>query len=340
MSFIAAAIALGVVAAAGTAYAANENSKSVKSAAKQNKAAQDATNALNLQMFQESRGEGGLPVFLPRYSGGDEQEFYNQARAIFNATSPGDPAATAARYEQIVEAQRPAFNAGTDLINSIFSGDLERQRLEQFEPVAQARNQVAAAQKQGILEGLSVRLNELSANRAKQGFTGSGSFSNNLALSSTIGARQKAAEAQAGAGLLNAADRRAIQEGNIDLGLRSLDLPVNRVQQAFNLEQLPAEAAGTAFNRRLNIFQPFRLQQGQFQYPQPYQVSAVPGMGQILGTAVGQAGSSVGNYFANRAIANQLNPQPAAPVYQNVPVTYNTQGSYLGDVNLGAGGYA
>lgn len=77
-------------------------------------------------------------------------------------------------------------------------------------PMAQARLDSANALSSAVNMGLESTLDQMTAQRAKQGYLGSSSFDRAAQTRATIGARQGAAQALGGARELNAADTRAI----------------------------------------------------------------------------------------------------------------------------------
>lgn len=307
-------VAVAVVAAGAiaTGVGAYSSSKSASAANKANQDIANATNALNYQMFLQSRGSQGNAL-LPMYmQPGTEQNLANQAYATWLAEQAalGSPTDQIAANRAITGAMAPSMAAGDALVNQLFSGELANQQVANIQPVLQARAGVAAAQKTGILEGLQARLNALSADRARAGYQGGGSaFQKNLLTGATIPAMQAAATVGAQTDVANAADVAAIKNQDIATRLQNLNLPLSRAANRIQFQNLPATAAGNTFTQSLQPFDWFKLNPSAFQAQRPPLVSPVPGIGSIVGAGVGAGASTLGNYFAMRSLANQMAPQ-------------------------------
>jgi hypothetical protein len=138
----------------------------------------------------------------------------------------------------------------------------------------------------------------------------------------TIPALQAAGTVGAEADLANAADVAGIKQQAINTRLQNLSLPLTQAGNRIQMSALPATAAGTTYVNSLQPLNWFKLnQQTNVPFRSPY-VQPVPGVGAIVGQGVATGASTLGNYFANRALINQMN-QPA-----NAPFTmdqYNLQ---------------
>lgn len=312
MGIAIAAIAAAAVAAGATAYGAKSASDSADAANEANKKSVADTNALNYRMFLESRGSGGnalLPLYLPQ---GSEAIAANRAYQLYQANQEalGTPQEQVARYNSVVQGLEPSMQAGDKLVQDLFSGALENQQVQNIQPVVQARGAVAGAQKQGILEGLMARLNAIQADRARAGYSGGGSaFQKALLQGATIPALQGAATVGAQADLANATDTANIRNAAIQTRLGNLSLPLTQAANRAQLINLPATATGAANAASLSPLDWFKLQPGVFRNDQGPLVSPVPNTGQIVGAAIGAGASSLGNYYANRDIAQRLTPQ-------------------------------
>lgn len=361
MGLVAAAIIGGAAVGAGaTIYAGKESSKAQKEASKRSADAQERINAQQIAYQESLLGEGGVPVNLPRYTGPYEsQVLFPEAQRIFDAT--GQTVASPAEYEAILNQARPTLGLSSDQIARLFSGDLTREQLGFLSPVADARMAVAEAQRQAISEGLAEERNRINAARARQGFVGGGSMANNQLLAATLRARTGAANTATMAELQNRLDRLLTQTRGQEQATQAAisGVPFQQVQRQLEVERLPAQYVGEQFAARLS---PFRF----FQVPskpnalaiQAPQFQPITSTGQIVGTAIGQGASSVGNFFANKYFADQMNQQAmlnANPNYVGsvpgggagfaVPISalpanqsvISSQPSYIGDVNLTAG---
>lgn len=332
----AAVIGAAAIGAGATAYAAKSSADSAAAANAANQAIAQSDRALQYQQFLQSRGAQGsalLPMYPSFTSAGVEQNLGNQAYATYLAEQAalGAPKDQIAQYQDIVSGLTPSMVAGDQLVNQLFSGQLEKQQEANIAPVLAARGAVATAQKQGILEGLQARLNALSADRTRQGYTGGGStFQKNLLTGATIPALQAAGTVGAEADLANAADVAGIKQQAINTKLSNLSLPLTQAGNRLQMSALPATAAGTTYVNSLAPFNWFKLnQQTNVPFRSPY-VQPVPGIGSIVGTGVAQGASTLGNYFANRALANQINapsdvPPPSSSQNVNYPISQADQ---------------
>lgn len=313
-----AAIGAAVVGLAGTVGASMCAADSAEDANFQNALNAALQRKLELQLAREARGqptpEGGVSSLLPFY--GDEVGLYRDAKDYYDATKAitGTPQEQILRYKNTIDRYGPVFNAGGDLISSIYSGDMLANRLAENQPVAGARRAVAQGQQQGVLEGLLRRINELKTERKLQGYTGGGSFEEQQLLAGTIGARQKASEVMTRAELENAMEERSIREAQRELGLRSLDLPLARAKQALELETLPLRTANELASARMAPFDFFRIGPGQVMRPTANPtVTAIPNLGQIIGQGVATSAGTLGNYYMNQQLIKQLNARTVAP---------------------------
>ena len=298
------------VAAAATAYSAKSASDSASEANATNQATADSDRALAYKMFLQSKGAEGnalLPMYMPS---GTETNLGNQAYATYLAEQAalGTPQDQIKSYQEIVNSMTPAMNAGDTLVNQLFSGELEKQQLQNIQPILTAREGVAKAQKVGIMEGLIARTNALIADRARSGYQGGGSaFQNNLLTSATIPALQAAGTVGAQTDVANAADVASIKNTAINTRLNNLNLPTSQAANRIQMKQMPATATGNAYTTSLQPFNFFKLNQSAFQPQSSPLVSPVANTGQIVAAGVGSGASTLGNYFATRSLINQLN---------------------------------
>lgn len=304
-------IAALAVSAGGAAYAGVSASNASDDAKKQNAKDLKSTNKTNLRLFREGRGMpnefGDVSSVLPYYAdeeklGADAMSYYQAMRA-----SEGTPAEQIARYRESIGRYRPMIEAGDRDLAGIYSGSVTDEELAAARPVFGARSALAETQSEGIMEGLSARLNTLSADRARQGYSGGSSFDTNRALASTIMARQAAAGARGGANLANAEQEFGLRLGGINRRLSAMDAPFQRAGQLGQFESLPGQLAGQSFKQSMSPFEFFRISPNAYQAPQPYPVQPGIGMGQIIGAGLGAAGSTLGNYYMNKQLLDQIN---------------------------------
>lgn len=299
-----------VVAAGASAYGAKSASDSASAAADQNAKNIADTNQLNYQLFQQSRGSGGnslLPLYFPS---GTESALASRALQQYyaNQASLGTPEQQQAAYQSIIQGLTPAANQADQTVQDLFSGALANQQVANINPVLQARGAVAGAQKQGVLEGLMQRLNAISASRARAGYSGGGSaYEKALLTGATIPALQQAGTVGAQADLANATDVANIKNAAIQTRLQNSSLPLTQAANRIQLYNLPAAATAQSNQQSLGIFDWFKLNPQSFTNQNSPVVNPIPNTGQIVGAAVGQGATALGNYYANKSLIGQLN---------------------------------
>ena len=302
MGFVTAAVIAGAaVAGAGVLQAQKEK----KTAASNRKAIQDA-NELAYQQFLESRGAGGsaiLPLYAPP---GTEAELLNRALE-FNRLATADPAARVAEYERIRQGLAPTVSAGDKLIQDIYSGELEKRRLAQIDPVLAARTGVADARASAINAALAQTRGRIAAEEARKGYTGAGGVVQNRLLQNTIAARQQAATEQAAAGLQNALDRARVQEAGTQLQLSSLNLPITRANALIAAKQAPLAGVAQNFAIGQAPLNFFRLPVGNPPQPRPALMEQTSDPYAAGLAALGQLAGAYGTYQANQQLIGQMN---------------------------------
>jgi len=307
-----AAAAAAVVGIAGGVM----ESENAKTQAHQQTDAQRETNLMNLAQYIASRGGDPGPIIrnlsvknragveeslksagtiLPGYAGqGTEKELFDSALSA-GKLAGGDPQNDILKYRQILEGQRPAIEGGNALIGDIFSGQMLTDQINDMKPMLQARFGLSEAEAQAVEAGLAEQLNSVAASDASKGFTGGGSVVNNRLLAATIEARNKIAVDKANAVLQNEADILKAREGNRDLQIRSLDVPINRANQLIRAEQLPGQAVVDAQLEAQRPLAFFKLNPGN----PPEQRAAIPpstpSTGGVIASGVSQGISGYNN---------------------------------------------
>lgn len=306
-------------------------SSAQKDASAKNLQAARETNAQNYQMFLQGRGSQGNAL-LPMYFGNQEQNLSNDAGSFYNASKAllGSPSKQLQDYTQTVNGYMPMQDASRGTLGDVFNGNMTNTRLGYLQPVNAARTNLAQGQQQGIFQGLQQRINALNAQNAQKGFSGTGSFAQNRLLGATIGARQDAANALGQANLANAQDTRGVQDQGMNLRLQMMNQPYQLATQALNLQMQPMNQVQQNFTRSLAPFDFFRMSPGAFQNAPLPQVNAIPGLGQILATGLGNGAQQVGNYFAQKQLGNQ---------YQQMMNGYGYGGGAGYDVGYGTSGW-
>jgi hypothetical protein len=311
MTFIAVAIG-AAVGIGGAAISANSAKKAQQGANATNAQNVADTNAQNLELFNRSRGSEGSAI-LPMYFGEGEAQLGQQAfdfsQMLLNAG--GTPDERLRQYGDITDSYKDIMISGDDLIRELYSGGTLQKRLAGFEPLAGARTAKAAGQASAFDQALAEVTNRMDAENHRRGFSGGSSFANNRLLDATYGARRGSSDVLADANVLNAQDRFGLGESDLDLRMRNLDFAPNRAQQRLTLEGMPQAMLANQYGQALQPLDFFRMQPQAFQNQPLPQVSAVPGSGQIVGTALAGLGATLGNYGANEQLMKYLQQQNA-----------------------------
>lgn len=315
--------------------------ESAKEATQANYAQFKQQQAQALKFFDVSRGSEGSAV-LPTYQKEAEKRLSDQALAAYNAVNALTPEQQLAQYQSDIDPLLQSQKQTTGFVDSIYSDALLRQRQQEAEPVFAARASVARAQKQGILDDVTARLNAMEAASASNGRVGSGTGFQNALFRSTVPLYQQAATVGAQANLQNAQDLYGIGESNRQLKLQSLGLPAQLAQQSIGLRQLPQQAVIANQLTAQKPFGMFNIGTAAFQPAMPPQIPAVPsGLGIVAG-GLGAAGQQLGQYYANQQYAKALKDastnynQPAYNPYAAGAVNYDAASIY-GNYGTAAG---
>lgn len=333
--------ALASIAGAGIGAASTGSAQ--RSANRANLQAAADTNASNELLFRLSRGAvdpetGQTSAFLPYYFDGIEPELAQFASSIYRQglTRLGSPGEQFARAQSTADSLRPALDASRRAVLGEFNGQNLQTRLANFQPVAAARMQAAAAQSDAIREALSRQLGQIAAIRARGGFLGGSSFERNLSTRSAIDAYRQAAATGANATLANTMEERALRDADLQGRLRS-DLPLTLANNLFALEDLPQAAVARNFETLMSPFNSFRMQPQAFQNQRAPLVSPSVNAGQILGSGLSSVGSTLLNYQLNNPDSpslwnrifgggsNSMNLAGSTMQYANATPSYNIQ---------------
>jgi hypothetical protein len=316
MGLAIAAIAAAAIGAGATAYAATSSSAAAKDAAAKNASNAEKYRKLEERLFHEGRGSQGFAI-LPEYGGDFEKQLFQDAAAAYKSNQQylGTPEEQIARNAEIVNRFQPAFEQGSDVIDSVYSGEMQRQQLAEAQPVMQARTALAQTQRQGINDSLQALSGRLAALNAQKGWIGTGTGYTNAQIRQSAPLYQQAAGVGALANLQNAQQTQGIYDANRQLQLNSLGLPGQRAQQALALKQLPFNALNQITANSQVPFGMFKIPIGQQNAIQLPTVQPIPGAGQIAAAGVGQLASAYGGYAANQALINQMNQMNQAPAY-------------------------
>lgn len=281
------------VSAIGTAAASNSAKKAQQGANATNQQITSDTNAANYRIFRENRGaqraDGGANALLPEYFGDAERDI---ALGLIDRWKGDSNENDLRMLEDWSEVLNPAMEGGNQFISDIYSGKLHDDRLALADSQAEAR-------RQGIHNALSETMGRLRARRMKGGLGGGSSFENNQMLGSAI-------PAFAQAGMLDADNRARIFDENAAMKTQMLDAPVNRVLQAAKLGEVKGDAQYGDMDRLMRRLSFFNMGEGRAPMQEKTLVSAVPGSGQIWGSALGSTGNALSNYFTNQQMISAL----------------------------------
>lgn len=319
------AIIGGVIAAAATVggamLSANSAKKSQRKANEANAQNVADTNAINKQMFDESRGSTGH-AFLPTYTGDAEKQTFNDLYSIYQ--SGLTPAQREAQAQQTINAMAPAVQGGNQYLTDVYSGQNLATTRGYYQPLWDARTQTAQAQADAIQQAYARARQQNLAENMRQGYYGGSSWQSREAQKNTLEALQQAALAKGSAQTQNAAE--GAQIGVTDLATRQqlLNEPLSRAQSLINYQNLAGNAAYTGYDQLANRLGMFNIGTGKYTYQNAPVVSPEIGSGQIYGSALSSLGGTLGNYYMNQ---------------QQQPIYVNTAQGGQGVYNFGTGGY-
>ena len=304
MSFIAAAVIIGGTSLVASGVGSYLAGKSQKKAAQLAASAQDRATAANLEMYHQSRGSEGSAI-LPEYAKGTEADLFQRALDNYLASSRGlgSPAELYARTQGDLSAFMPTFDAGTGLVDDIYSGALTDRQLASAKPVAAARTALAGGQKTSLLQAAQETLN-----RIKAQYPGAaGTFATKMQVNALAPGLQAAANVSGQAALANTEEIRAIQNMRDTLGLQYLNAPLERARQKVGMRLVPTEALAQAYGSQVSPFSMFNIGVGKPPAIPPLPTAGpIPGIGQIVASGIGAGLNTAGNIYANQALAQQI----------------------------------
>jgi hypothetical protein len=261
-------------------------------AAKAAGASAEAINAANLELARQARGEGGLPVGLPLYTGNFESgTLFPQLSGAYMSglqSLGGSPADIIAKNNAVTNKYQGAMAGAGQQVNDLFSGKSTANRLGELAPVASARLGVAGAQKQGINTDLQVLKNRADALASGQGFVGGSTFNDAARYRAALPDFQAAAGATASAQYQNAVDKQGIQQAQRELALANVGLPSQMASQQLALNSMGTNQAVTDLNNLYGVMSPLRMTEWK---PPTMQNLPPPSSVSVAGTALGAAGN-------------------------------------------------
>lgn len=321
---VVAAVVGAVGAIGGAMIAGNAAKKAQQGADNANKQNVADTNALNKQMFDESRGSTGH-AFLPTYTGTAEQQTFNDLYGIYQ--SGQSPAQREAAANQVLQSMQPSVQAGNQYLNDVYNGQNLAATRGYYQPLWDSRTQTAQAQSDAIQQAYARTRQQDLATNMKQGYYGGSSVQSREAQANLLGAMQQAALVKGNAQMQNATE--GTQLGIADLANRQqlLNEPLTRAQSLINYQALPGQAAYTGYDQLAQRLGLFNIGTGQFTAQNSPVVSPNISSGQLAGSALSSLAGTLG--------AAYINKQQQQPIYINT--TPSTGGVY--DFGKAGSGY-
>ena len=301
----------------GDAIAGWLNSEAIKDAARTNAENLRQINNDQIALAKEARGEGGVPTWLPRYTGDYEAgTLFPDAQKAYNAGQRylGDPTDRINFNQGILNSMRGSVNNANKTVNDLFSGRHTADQIAWNEPVKQNRLAAAGAMRQATNMNIQDRINTLKAQQANRGYVGGSTFDQNAILRGTADLYNQSATADAAARLQNATDDYNIRQSNWQLAFQNPTLPAQMIASDMQLESLPVTQAISDQNALYSVFAPFNL--GNWTPPtlqRPFEVKP--------NTALGDSASKVGDdadaWLNNYWRANQADAASKAQAEEN-----------------------
>lgn len=237
---------------------------------------------------------GVSSALLPFYMAQQEKQLSDYASGAFNDLSSPEVMGSIGDFQTTANRYQPAIDAGRDVVNGIYNGDITNEELSLARPVAEARMGVA---KDAGLESLRETLNSIKAIQARRGFSGDSTASNRL----NFDARRKVAMDVAGAGLTNAMEERSIRQGGINRRIAGLDMPLSQANREFALGDLPSRTLRSRLESNISVFNPFRTGGGFQRVEAAPREEAVPNTMGIIAAGMGSANQNAGQILANNS---------------------------------------
>lgn len=285
--------------------------------------------------------EGLVGQLISKVSQPFEAKAAKEAMAIYNMGP--SPEELAGSFGEIQDRFRPAQAAADEQILGVFSGARERERLQDFGDLEQARLNAAQLQKQALQLQQAQQMNQVAAQNQRKGYVGTG-FGQRLA-ESQVGQQiaGKSATADALARLKNAQERFQIQDQERDLRLQNVGQVGDQAARAMGFETAAQRGMTTAFKDKLSVTDPFKIGTGSAPATRPYETKATTSTGALVGKAVGDVAGTIGTAYSQGLIGGGqsagmpldqgvvLGPggSPAVPMSGSGGTAYTTSGPEL-----------
>lgn len=285
--------------------------------------------------------EGLVSQLISKVSQPFEAKAAKEAMAIYNMGP--SPEELAGSFGEIQDRFRPAQAAADEQILGVFSGDRERERLQDFGDLEQARLNAAQLQKQALQLQQAQQMNQVAAQNQRKGYVGTG-FGQRLA-ESQVGQQiaGKTATADALARLKNAQERFQIQDQERDLRLQNVGQVGDQAARAMGFETAAQRGMTTAFRDKFSVTDPFKIGTGSAPAKKPFETKPTTTTGALVGKAVGDMAGTIGTAYGQGILGGGqsagmpldqgvvLGPggSPAVPMSGSGGTAYTTSGPEL-----------
>lgn len=336
---------MGLIAAAAGAVivggvSAYMSAEAQRKQANRNRDAQEKQNLINYAMAVQQRGGDASAIFemagvpelaqkpsalLPMYApSGTEARLLQGALDTSKAIGAVPPETSLAEFTSIVNQMQPGLVAGDRLINDIFTGGVRSEREAALAPLLAARTRGAEAERSAVDLALQDAANRVTAEEAKKGYVGAGSFGRSRMLEAAIPGYQQAARTAATADVQNQADKRALAENDLQLRLASINAPIQRAAQRISLATAPERAM---VERQITAQEPlkfFRLNPTPLPEMRPAITQPYADAGAAVLGSVAQGIGGVASAYSMNQATNNLNTQNRMVASNQMPDNWGT----------------
>lgn len=280
-----------------------------KKAAETAAAAQREQYMAELGFAREMQGEGGTPVWIPRYGADTEQQLFRNTSDIYN-TGYGYGGTSAQKLASAGGISGQYSSALQNAVQGVTSGQYGAGRLADLAPVQAARLQQGKATAQAWSDALQNRLNSITAGNRRGGYGGSGTAEQRQLLGQEFGARTAAAQATSGAVLSNAMQEQQVRDENRQLALQVGMQSPEIAKALLSMQNAPIESLVANQRSLMQLYEPFRTKsvQGPQAYT-PIYASEIP-WGAAAASGASQLGQTLLKGYLDKQMANQYAATP------------------------------
>lgn len=314
--------AIAAVAMAGSAVAGGiAQSSAAKAAAKAQKksaASNDYANQLNMAMQLAAMGApvpnipgvtdaiaGWQASALPYLFGnGTEKGFAQDATQAYN-----DGRIDFQTFQDIVNSYAPEVAQSDRTVRDLLNGATLEKRINDIQPVLQARTKSAESQIAANNLEITKALNQNRMEMVRGGFVGDSLTRRRLGADLRISGSTTAAKLRGDANLANAVDVFGLKNSDTDSRIANINLPFVQSKNRLAMANAASDAAtGNLRNAQAGL-EFFKTKMSPSTW-QPFNYQPIPTSGQIWGNVAGNVLSNVGQYAMNQSYqtqqANQL----------------------------------